>query len=178
MRSGTSLGAVEVALEGHAQNVIHKCGFPTAGNAGDASEAGHGKCGVDFLKVILRRAQNAKPTIADIARLEFGFSRGDALAGNGNLCRAVEILRGEGILVAQNLLERPLRNQFPAARAGAGADVEDVVGGPDRVLVMLDDDHRVAEISEVAERLDEAVVVALVQADAGFVENIEHAGKA
>ena len=81
-------------------------------------------------------------------------------------------------MVAQNLLERPLRNQLPAARAGAGADVEDVVGGADCVLVMLDDDHRVAEIAEIAERLDEAVVVALVQADAGFVENIEHAGKA
>jgi hypothetical protein len=30
VRAGTSLGAVEVALEGHAQNVIHKRGFPAA----------------------------------------------------------------------------------------------------------------------------------------------------
>jgi hypothetical protein len=168
---------VEITLEGHAQNVIYERGFSTARNAGDASEAGHRECGVDILKVVLCGAEHAKPTITDIARLEFGFSGGDALAWNGNLCRAVEILGGEGFLVAQNLLERPLRNQFPASRPGAGADVEDVVGGADRVLVMLDDDHRVAEISEVAERLDESVVIALVQADAGFVENIQHAGK-
>ena len=32
--------------------------------------------------------------------------------------------------------------------AGAGADVEHVVGGADRVLVVLDDDHGVAEVAQ------------------------------
>ena len=40
---------------------------------------------------------------------------------------------------------------------------------------MLDDEHRVAQIAQALQRGEQAVVVALVQADARFVQNIEHA---
>jgi hypothetical protein len=62
--------------------------------------------------------------------------------------------------------------------AGAGADVDDIVGGQDRVLVMLDHDHGVAEVAQALQRFEQAGVVALVQADRGLVEHIEHAGEA
>ena len=62
--------------------------------------------------------------------------------------------------------------------AGAGADVEHVVGGADRVLVVLDDDDGVAEVAQAPQRDQQARVVALVQADRGLVEHIEHAGEA
>ena len=35
--------------------------------------------------------------------------------------------------------------------AGAGAEVDDVVGSVNGLLVVLDDDHRVAEIAELEE---------------------------
>src|SRR4029078_1237998 len=57
------------------------------------------------------------------------------------------------------------------------ADVEDVVGGTDGVLVVLDHNHRVAEVAQALEGFEQPRIVALVQADAGFVENIKHAGK-
>ena len=56
--------------------------------------------------------------------------------------------------------------------AGAGADVDDVVGGADGVFVVLDDDDGVADVGEVSEGSDEAVVVALVEADGGLVEDV------
>ena len=59
--------------------------------------------------------------------------------------------------------------------ARAGADVDDVVGGIHRVLVVLDDDERVAEVAQVPERREQAVVVALMQTDARLVKDIEHA---
>jgi hypothetical protein len=62
--------------------------------------------------------------------------------------------------------------------ARAGADVEDVVGLADRFLVMFDDDHRVALVAQVLQRREQPVIVALVQADGGFVEHVEHAGQA
>ena len=40
---------------------------------------------------------------------------------------------------------------------------------------MLDDEHAVALVDEAAERLEQALVVARVQADARFVEHVEHA---
>ena len=43
---------------------------------------------------------------------------------------------------------------------------------------MLDDEDGVAEVAEVFERGDEALVVALVQADGGLVEDVEDAAEA
>ena len=40
---------------------------------------------------------------------------------------------------------------------------------------MFDDDQRVAQIAQAFERLEQACVVALVQADGGFVEDVEYA---
>ena len=48
----------------------------------------------------------------------------------------------------------------------------------DGVLVVLDDHHRVAQIAQAGERLDEALVVALVQTDRRLVEHVEHADQA
>ena len=60
-------------------------------------------------------------------------------------------------------------------RSCAGADVDDMVGGIHRILVMLDDDERVAEIAEMLQRRQEAVVVALMKSDARLIEDVEHA---
>jgi hypothetical protein len=69
-------------------------------------------------------------------------------------------------------------HDLAAMDAGAGADVEDVIGLADRLLVMFDDDHRVALIAQVLQRRQQPVIVALVQADGGLVEHVEHAGQA
>ena len=74
-----------------------------------------------------------------------------------------------------DLLRRAFRDDFAAMHARARADVDDVVGGEDRVLVMLDHEHRIAEVAQAPERVEEARVVALVQADGRLVEHIEHA---
>jgi hypothetical protein len=48
----------------------------------------------------------------------------------------------------------------------------------DHVLVVLDDEDGVADVGEVAEGGDEAVVVALVEADGGLVEHVARADQA
>jgi hypothetical protein len=48
----------------------------------------------------------------------------------------------------------------------------------DRVLVVLDHDHGVAEVAQALQRAEQALVVALVQADRGFVEDVHHADQA
>src|SRR3546814_1670958 len=72
------------------------------------------------------------------------------------------------------MLHRAGVHHLAAVLAGAGTDVDDVVGDADRVLVVLDDDHRVAEVAQPDERVDEPTVVALVQADRRLVEHVEH----
>ncbi|MNX80910.1 hypothetical protein D3C86_1125830 [compost metagenome] len=62
--------------------------------------------------------------------------------------------------------------------AGGRAHVDDVVGGQDGLLVMLDHQDRVAEVAQAHQAFQQAGVVALVQADGGFVQHVEDAGQA
>ena len=78
----------------------------------------------------------------------------------------------------EQVLDRAGVHDLAAVLARAGADVDDPVGGGDGVLVVLDDDERVAEVAQPGQGLDEPVVVALVQADARLVEHVEDADEA
>ncbi len=89
--------------------------------------------------------------------------------------RAGEVVGGERLLRFQHLLQRALRHHLAPAHARAGAEIDNMVRLPDGVLVMLHHDDRVAKVAQAFQRLQQAVVVALVQADAGFVEHVEHA---
>ncbi len=46
-------------------------------------------------------------------------------------------------------------------------DVHHIIGGEDGILVMFHDDHRIAEIAQALQRLQQARIVALVQAMEG-----------
>ena len=69
-------------------------------------------------------------------------------------------------------------DHLAAMDAGARAHIDEIIGAADRVLVMLDDDHGVAEIAQPFQRREQPVVVALMQADRRLVEHVEHAGEA
>ena len=89
--------------------------------------------------------------------------------------RAGEILAGEAVGAAQDILQGSLRDDLATVDARTRAQVDDMVGMADGILVVLDDDHRVAEITLPLERFQQPVVVALVEADRRFVEHVEHA---
>ena len=91
---------------------------------------------------------------------------------------AREIMAGQRIRIGGDLGRRSLGDDLAAMHARAGADVDDIVRRPDRVLVVLDDDHRVAEVAQAPQRVEEPRVVALVQADRRLVEHVEDAGEA
>ena len=72
-------------------------------------------------------------------------------------------------------LSVPATTISPPCSPAPGPDVDDVVGDADRLLVVLDDDHGVAEVAQAHQRVDEPLVVALVQPDRRLVEHVEHA---
>ena len=120
---------------------------------------------------------NAEPAITDLA---FGCTRlswSGALFWDGNAHCAFEVLCGEGLFALEDVVEGALSDELTAARACSGTNVEDMVGRANRVFVMFHYDDGIPEVAEVAEGLDEAVVVALVESDAWLVENIEDARK-
>ena len=91
---------------------------------------------------------------------------------------AAQVRAGQrSVAVLEQLRRRALEDHVAAVLAGAGPEVDDVVGGADRLLVVLDDDDGVAEIAQPRERREQRAVVALVQADRRLVEDVEHAGQ-
>ena len=99
-------------------------------------------------------------------------------AGHLDLALAGEVLAGQRGRVLGDLVRRAGGDHVAAVFAGAGAEVDEVVGGAHRALVVLDHDHRVAEVAQAVERADQLLVVALVQPDRGLVEHVHHADQA
>ena len=91
---------------------------------------------------------------------------------------AGQIVGGDAAGRVEHVLQRAGGDHAAAVDAGAGPHVDDVIGGADRVLVMLDDEHGVAEVAQALEGDQQPVVVALVEADRRFVEDVEDAGQA
>ena len=73
---------------------------------------------------------------------------------------------------------RPGGHDVAAELPGARAQVDHVVGRPDRLLVVLDDQDGVAEVAQPEQGVEEAPVVPLVQADRRLVEDVEDADQA
>ena len=105
-------------------------------------------------------------------------SIGRRIGGGRDLLAAGEVVAGERTRVLHEVGVAAAVHDGAAVHAGARTDVDDPVGRADRVLVVLDDDERVAEVAEGDERVDEATVVALVEPDARLVEHVEHAREA
>src|SRR6266567_5442682 len=88
---------------------------------------------------------------------------------------AGEDVAGVGFFCAGDEFGRALCDDATAAFASFGAKINDPVGLLDDVEVVLDDEHRVAEINEALQDVEEFSHVVKVQAGGGLVEDIESA---
>ena len=55
-----------------------------------------------------------------------------------------------------------------------GTDVDDVVGGVHRVLVVLHNDQRIAEVTQMTQGREQAIVVTLMQTNTWLIEDIKY----
>ena len=94
---------------------------------------------------------------------------------NGNAHLAVQIARGERLRVLQQLLPRSREENPPAVLAGPGPEVQNMVGGADGVGIVLDDEHRVPQIAQRFQNVDQALRIPRVEADRGLVQHVQRA---
>src|SRR5262245_57858262 len=73
--------------------------------------------------------------------------------------------------------ERTVDDDLAAVAPGPGSQVDDVLGAADRLLVVLDDDDRVALARELLDRREQQRVVARMQADRRLVEDVADAAQ-
>ena len=100
------------------------------------------------------------------------------LGRNGNFLCAGEILASNGARRGNDVVNRARCDNFAAVDARAGADVDNEVRRAHGVLVVFDDQNRVSQIAQTAQRIEELVVIPLMKADGRLIENVENAHKA
>ena len=100
---------------------------------------------------------------------------GSAHGRDRDAAPAAQVLAGERIARVRDLLGRAARHYLTAVHTRARPQIDHVIGLPDRVLVVLHHKHRVAEIAQPDERVEQPLVVTLVQPDRRFVEDVHDA---
>src|SRR3989338_5401243 len=102
-----------------------------------------------------------------VDRPALGVSRDGSLAP--------QIFQGRGILglILDYRRHRSLRDHLAAVDARARPDVHQVVRGANGLLVVLHHNDGIAEIPQFVQGLDEFSVVPLMEADSGFIQNIQ-----
>jgi hypothetical protein len=159
-------GAIQRGGRQRIQRAVDQRGLAGAGHAGDAGQQAQGDLEIDALQVVAGGAASRSWRFGSGAWRFFGSSM-RASAG--------KVGAGQGRLFGHDGVGVALGHDRAAVHAGAGTDVDDVVGGADGVLVVLHHQHRVAQIAQVREGAQQALVVALVQADGRLVEDVHHA---
>ncbi len=91
-----------------------------------------------------------------------------------HLLFSAQILAGHRALAFFNALDRPGVHDLSAVNARAGAHVHKVIGRPHGVLIVLYHNDGVAQVSQVLQGFQKLLVIPLVQADAGLVQDVQH----
>ena len=101
-----------------------------------------------------------------------------AMLGNRDKFATAKIGTGNGCRHLLNFFHRTLGYHFTAMLACSRTDVDNLVGSIHRFLVMLYNNQRIAQITQMLECFQQLTVIALMQTDARFIQNIQHACQA
>ena len=82
---------------------------------------------------------------------------------------------GDAPRLVTDFIGRSDGDDLAAAHAGSGAEVDDQIGGPHGVFVVLDDHHGVAQIAQLRNRREQPLIVAGMQPDRRLVQDVQHA---
>ena len=83
---------------------------------------------------------------------------------------------GERAALSQPI-DGALEDHLAAGCAGAGAEVDDVIGDRDRLRLVLDDEDGVALVAQPQQQLVHPLDVVRVQPDRRLVEDVGHVGE-
>lgn len=160
--------AVEFTQEGFLYDLVHKAGLAAARHARYAGKDTKRNIHIDIFEVVRPRAAHAEVFPAAIApRLRYL----DAL-------HAREKLTGDGFRRLHDVFQRAFCNNMPAVFARSGANIHNIVRRTDRIFIVFNHNERISKIAHSLKRCEQARVIPLVQADARFVKDIQHAHKA
>ena len=97
--------------------------------------------------------------------------------GNFHKFAAGKVLAGHTARGIANVLHTAGGHDLAAMHTGTGADIHNIVRLAHGVLVVLYYNQGVAQVAQALHGGNQLIVIALVQADAGFIQHIQHAGQ-
>ena len=165
VEAGHPLGGVDPLHQCLVENLIHQRALARARHACHADEAAQRELNVNLAQVVLPRPPDDQPVVA----------AGPAQRRDRDLPDAGEVLPRHRARRARQPVGGPAVDDLAAVLAGAGADVDHPVCDRDRLEIVLHDQHGVAEVTQVQQRVDQAAVVTLMQPDGRLVEHVQHA---
>ena len=162
---------VELPRERAVEDLGHERALAAAADAGHGDEGAERDPEVD-VRAGCAPARRVTPSALAVASA--------ALLRDRHLAFAAQERAGDRARLGEQRLDGTVRDDLATVLAGTRADVDDPVGGPDRLLVVLDDEHGVAQVAKSRERRDQLGVVALVEPDRRLVEDVQdaHQGRA
>ena len=163
MRADAAIPVALGALERGVDDVVNERALPRSADAGNGRQHAERNLDVDVLQVVLARAQHFQLLVRRLA----------AHSRHRNRQLVAQVLRRERARLLQQRLERSGEHDAAALLAGAEPHVHDDIGDADHVGVVLDDEHRVALIPQLAQDGDQPLVVARMQADGRLIEHVQ-----
>ena len=145
------------------QRSVEERALARPGHAGDDDQHPEGDVDVDIDQVVSVGAPDLQHTLRCPHRR---FER----------CPVVQMATGDRVARAQPL-DRALEAHVASARAGTGAQVDDVVGDGDRLGIVLDDQHGVALVPQPQQQRVHARHIVGMQPDRRFVEDVGDVGE-
>ena len=158
------------SFQGGVENAFDECRLARPTHARHHGEHVEGELHVDAAQIV-------HPCTFHLDREVPGAATG---CGRRDFLRSREIGHGMTARVFPGGIRRELgggafEDDFAAEPTGIGADVDEMVGLAENLLVVLYYDDGVADGDEMAQNVDEPMGVATVQTDARLVEDVERA---
>ena len=165
-RLALRLGIAQRVAQVGQQHVTGQAGLAAARYAGHHDKTSQRNIDVHIAQVVQPGAPNGEHR-----RAAFDGPRRRETAA----CAAAQVLARDRGGAVDQVLHAALRHHPPTARAGAGADIDHMLGGAYGFFVVLHHDQRVAARFELVQGAQQYAVVAGVQTDGGLIEHIADA---
>ena len=164
VRSRSGPSAVNLLRQRFIKNFIDQRALAGTGNPGHRRKHAQRKPHIDAGQIVFRRPQDLHP-----------FSIGRApLFRHRNRQFARQVLTGNRLSTGLDIIDRSLRHHMSAMHPGPRSDIDDVIGAEHGFFVMLDHQQGIAQITQSLQRIQQFPVIALMQADTRFIQNIQY----
>ena len=98
-----------------------------------------------------------------------------ALAGGINLLNTGEILTGDRLGCLKELLHAAFGHDAASMNTRARTEVNNVIGATDGFFIVFHHHDGIAEVPQMKQGIEQALIVPLVKPNGGFIEDVHNA---